>query len=64
MIELLEKGTKTIQCIDCGVDVEVPRMSRACRCDDCFGKHKKEQKKLELQRYRAKIKNVGVAQSP
>lgn len=59
-----EKGTKTIQCIDCGVEVEVPRMSRTCRCDDCFDKHKKEQKKLELQRYRAKIKNVGVVQSP
>ena len=42
MIELLEKGTKTIQCIDCGVEVEVPRMSRACRCDDCKDKATKE----------------------
>lgn len=64
MIELLEKGTKTIQCIDCGVEFEVPRMSRTYRCDDCFNKHKKEQKRLELQRYRTKIKNVGVVQSP
>lgn len=37
-----EKGTKTIQCIDCGIEVEVPRMSRTCRCDDCKDKATKE----------------------
>lgn len=31
-----EKGTKTIQCIDCGIEFEVPRMSnKRCRCESC-----------------------------
>lgn len=51
-----EKGTKTIQCIDCGVEVEVPRMSRTCRCDDCLEKRKKEIEKTKKANYRAKIK--------
>ena len=54
--ELKEKGTKTIQCIDCGIEVEVPRMSRTCRCDDCFEKRKKEIEKVKKANYRAKIK--------
>lgn len=54
--ELKDKGTKTIQCIDCGVEIEVPRMSRTCRCDDCLEKRKREIEKTKKANYRAKIK--------
>ena len=50
--ELKEKGTKTIQCIDCGVEFEVPRMSRACRCENCLDFKKKELNKLRVQKHR------------
>ena len=55
LIELLEKGTKTIQCIDCGVEFEVPRMSkRTCRCIDCQNKHNQEYERIKKVRQRAK----------
>lgn len=57
LIELLEKGTKTIQCIDCGVEVEVPRMSkRTCRCSDCTYKHRRENKTKTMRQLRKKWK--------
>lgn len=50
-----EKGTKTIQCIDCGVEVEVPRMSkRTCRCSDCQNKHNQEYERIKKAKQRAK----------
>lgn len=50
-----EKGTKTIQCIDCGVKVEVPRMSkRTCRCSDCTYKHRRENKTKTMRQLRQK----------
>lgn len=65
MIELLEKGTKTIQCIDCGVEVEVPRMSkRTCRCSDCEKKSKKniDKEYKKYQYYFKKFKNGEIMQ--
>ena len=41
--ELKEKGTKTIKCIDCGVEFEVNRKNtKTCRCKYCTEKHNNE----------------------
>ena len=56
--ELKEKGTKTIQCIDCGVEFEVPRMSKKrCRCDDCS---KKERQRIHRENVAKNRKNKNV----
>lgn len=47
------KNTKFVQCADCGEWFEVDAKNNAtCRCPDCFAIHKKELKRLEMQRYR------------
>ena len=47
LIELLEKGTKTIQCIDCGIEVEVNnKTNKKCRCDNCQRIYRKMYDKL------------------
>ena len=52
-------GTKTIKCIDCGEEVEVnAKDNETCRCDKCREIHKRELKRLEMQRYRARKKNL------
>ena len=53
--ELKEKETKTVQCIDCGTEFEVPRMNkRTCRCNDCQNKHNQEYERIKKARKRAK----------
>ena len=39
--ELKEKGTKTIQCIDCGEWIEVDIFSKTCRCNECQHEYRK-----------------------
>jgi len=46
---------KTIQCIDCGEEVEVDaKDNNTNRCEKCRDIHLRELKRLEMQRYRAK----------
>lgn len=48
-------GEKIIKCIDCGKDVEVNvKDTHTMRCKNCQEIHKRELKKLEMQRYRAR----------
>ena len=52
-------GTKTITCIDCGKEVEVDaKDNETCRCEEHRKKHKRELKRLEMQRYRARKSNL------
>ena len=52
-------GTKTITCIDCGKEVEVDaKDNETCRCEEHRKKHKRELKRLEMQRYRARKGNL------
>ena len=45
--ELKEKGTKTIKCIDCGVEFEVNnKTNKKCRCDNCQRIYRKMYDKL------------------
>lgn len=49
-------GKKIIKCVDCGKEFEVESMSRIERCNDCKEKRKKEQKRIEMKKYRDKYK--------
>lgn len=56
----VKKVTKEIQCVDCGKWFEVSIFDSAtCRCDNCLKEHKRELKRLEMQRYRQRKKDVG-----
>lgn len=56
--ELKEKGTKTIQCIDCGFKFEAPRMSKKrCRCNDCS---KKERQRIHRENVAKNRRNKNV----
>lgn len=47
--------TKFIQCVDCGEWFEINiKDNKTCRCNICSLEHKKELKRLKMQRYRAK----------
>ena len=59
--ELKEKGTKTIQCIDCGVEFEVPRNSnKRCRCESCQKIHIRVIKTEKQRQYR----KCGIIDTP
>ena len=50
---------KIIQCVDCGKWFETSIYDSAtCRCDDCLTEHKRELKRLKMQRYRDRKKFV------
>lgn len=54
-----KKTTKEVQCVDCGEWFEVSIFDSAtCRCLECLAEHKRELKRLKMQRYREKKKNV------
>ena len=56
----MKKMTKDVRCIDCGEWFEVSIFDSAtCRCEDCASRHKRELKRLEMQRYRQRKKDVG-----
>lgn len=56
----MKKMTKDVQCIDCGEWFKVSIFDSAtCRCEDCASGHKRELKRLEMQRYRQRKKDVG-----
>ena len=64
ILENLEKHlklqTKVIQCVDCGEWFEVGIFDSAtCRCKECVIEHKRELKRLEVQRYRSRKRSVG-----
>ena len=46
-------GTKTIICIDCGVEVD-GNVNRKVRCDECQKIINKEKTRLRVQKYRDK----------
>jgi DNA-directed RNA polymerase subunit RPC12/RpoP len=49
-------GTKTIQCIDCGKDVEVDaKDNETCRCEECRRIYIRERDRLRKQRYRKNL---------
>lgn len=48
------KGKKIIKCIDCGKEFKVNTNSRTKRCENCREIKRKEQKRLEMQKYRDK----------
>lgn len=48
-----------IWCIDCGEDVEISEFdNETCRCEQCRKDHLRELKRLEIQRYRERKKNM------
>lgn len=52
-------GTKIIKCIDCGKEVVVDsKDNETCRCEDHRRTHKRELKRLEMQRYRARKRKL------
>jgi hypothetical protein len=64
IVENLERifkpQTKAVQCIDCGEWFEVNVFDSAtCRCSNCSAEHKRELKRLKMQRYRDRKKNVA-----
>lgn len=64
IVENLERifkpQTKAVQCIDCGEWFEVNVFDSAtCRCGNCSAEHKRELKRLKMQRYRDRKKNVA-----
>ena len=53
---------KTIKCTECGVEVWInSKDTETCRCEDCYGRHRKE-RKLETQRVRrtSKMKSAQI----
>ena len=53
-------GTKTIQCIDCGKDVEVDaKDTKTCRCKECQKEHDKEYNKNYMREYMRKRRKDG-----
>ena len=53
--DMAQKDFKTIKCIDCGEDFTTnSKNTSGCRCENCLTVHKKELKRLEMQRYRAR----------
>ena len=52
-------GKKKLICIDCGKEFEVDSMSRRKRCDKCYEMKKQESKRIEIKKYRDKIKCRG-----
>lgn len=63
IVENLERifkpQTKAVQCVDCGEWFEVNVFDSAtCRCSNCVVEHKRELKRLKMQRYRDRKKNV------
>lgn len=64
IVENLERifkpQTKAVQCVDCGEWFEVNVFDSAtCRCSNCSAEHKRELKRLKMQRYRDRKKNVA-----
>lgn len=54
--------SKDVQCVDCGEWFYVNKKdNNTCRCSECLTEHKKELKRLEVQRYRErkKMQSVG-----
>ena len=48
-----------IKCVDCGEIVEIGKFdNETCRCEKHRKEHLRELKRLEMQRYRAKKKNM------
>lgn len=63
IVENLERyfkpQTKAVKCVDCGEWFEVGIFDSAtCRCNDCSIEHKRELKRLKMQRYRDRKKIV------
>ncbi len=55
----LAKETKTIICQDCGKEVSIEsKDTHTVRCQDCLIIHKRELKRLEIQRYRQRKNNM------
>ncbi len=51
--------TKTIICVDCGKEVVVDsKDNETCRCEECRKIHLRELKRLEMQRYRNRKRNL------
>lgn len=56
----IKRKTKDIQCVDCGKWFEIGIFDSATeRCDECLKEHKRELKRLEMQRYRQRKRGVG-----
>lgn len=63
IVENLERyfkpQTKAVKCVDCGEWFEVGIFDSAtCRCNNCSVEHKRELKRLKMQRYRDRKKAV------
>lgn len=55
----VRKKTKDVQCVDCGEWFEVDVFDSAtCRCSECQEEHKRELKRIRMQRYRDKKRRV------
>ena len=54
----LDYEPKKIVCVDCGDEfyLENYKDTETCRCKDCVKVHKRELKRLEMQRYRERKK--------
>lgn len=54
-----KSSTKTIQCVDCGEWLEVnTKDNESCRCSECVKEHKRELKRLKMQRYRERKRSL------
>ena len=54
-------GTKTIQCIDCGKEVEVDsKDNKTERCEECYKIYRRNKIKENVRNYRKRINNKNM----